>query len=139
MSDPSSDTSTQLNNDLYADDNYSSTINFNATSGISNPSANVIKIFTNNIDALTIDENQFLTGNATGLTNLNYNAITNKPDLTVYAKVLYTEERQYPAKIWDTTEDITSITYNGFTAHNINFNITTAQYSNGFSFDPCLK
>ena len=56
MSDPSSDTSTQLNNDLYADDNYSSTINFNATSGISNPSANVIKIFTNNIDASTIDE-----------------------------------------------------------------------------------
>ena len=55
MSDPSSDTSTQLNNDLYADDNYSSTINFNATSGISNPSANVIKIFTNDIDALTID------------------------------------------------------------------------------------
>ncbi len=74
MSDPSSNTSTQLNNELYTYDNYSSTINFNATSGIYNPSANVIKIFTNDNDALTIDENQFLTGNATGLTNLNYNA-----------------------------------------------------------------
>ena len=45
MSDPSSDTSIQLNNDLFTYDNYSSTINFNATSGIYNPSANVIKIY----------------------------------------------------------------------------------------------
>ena len=61
------------------------TIKLNSNSGIYNPSNNVIKIFTNNNDALTIDENQFLTGNAIGLTNLNYNAITNKPDLTIYA------------------------------------------------------
>ena len=68
-------------------------------SGIYNPSLNTIKIFTNNIDALTIDSNQCLYGNGTGLTNIGYsnvinkptnfqsdwnNTIINKPDLTVY-------------------------------------------------------
>ena len=61
------------------------TIKLNSNSGLYNPSNNVIKLFTNNNDALTIDENQQLSGNATGLTNLNYNAIANKPDLTIYA------------------------------------------------------
>ena len=78
-----SDTSTQLNNALSISDNYTSAttpnINFNATSGIYNPSANVIKIYTNNIDALTINASQQLSGNGTGLTNLNYSAITNLP------------------------------------------------------------
>jgi hypothetical protein len=47
------------------------TILFNdGTSGIYNPSNNVIKMFTNNIDALTIDSNQCLYGNGTGLTNI---------------------------------------------------------------------
>ena len=77
------DTSTQLNNVLTISDNYSSSttpnINFNSSSGIYNPSDNVVKIFTNNIDALTIDASQYLTGNGTGLTNLNYGAISNKP------------------------------------------------------------
>jgi hypothetical protein len=57
-----SDTSVQLNNTLSPFDNYSSAttpnIHFNATSGIYNPSANIIKIFTNNTDALTIDASQ---------------------------------------------------------------------------------
>jgi hypothetical protein len=44
-----------------------------------NDSDNVIKIFTNNVDALIINANQQLSGNGTGLTNLNYNAISNKP------------------------------------------------------------
>ena len=85
------DTSTQLNNALTPSDTFSTSatpnINFNSSSGIYNPSANVIKIFTNNTDALTIDANQYLTGNATGLTNLIYNAISSasKPDLTIYA------------------------------------------------------
>ena len=35
-------------------------VNFNGTSGIYNPSNNVIKMFTNNVDALTIDSNQCL-------------------------------------------------------------------------------
>ena len=78
-----SDTSTQLNNALSISDNYTSAttpnINFNATSGIYNPSANVIKIFTNNTDALTINASQQLSGNGTGLTNLNYSAISNLP------------------------------------------------------------
>ena len=43
-----------------------------SSSGIYNPSLNTIKFFTNNIDAFTIDENQCLYGNATGLTNLGY-------------------------------------------------------------------
>jgi len=49
------------------------------TSGIYNPSINNIRLFTNNIDALTIDSNQCLYGNATGLTNLGYVNIINKP------------------------------------------------------------
>ena len=57
------------------------TLKLNSNSGIFNPSDNVFKIFTNNTDALTIDANQYLTGIATGLTNLNYNAISNKPSL----------------------------------------------------------
>ena len=77
------DTSTQINNALTTSDNYSSSsapnINFNSTCGIYNPSANVIEIFTNNTDALTINGNQQLLGNGTGLTNLNYNAILNAP------------------------------------------------------------
>jgi hypothetical protein len=48
-------------------------------SGIYNPSQNTIKLFTNNTDALTIDSNQCLYGNATGLTNLGYSNIINKP------------------------------------------------------------
>jgi hypothetical protein len=48
-------------------------------------------------------------GSGTALTNLNYNAITNKPDLTVYAKVPSTQERQYPPKLYNTsTNEITS-------------------------------
>ena len=65
------------------------TLKLNSNSGIYNPSDNVFKIFTNNTDALTIDANQYLTGDGTGLTNLNYNAITNKPDLsTTYSSIL---------------------------------------------------
>ena len=75
-------------------------VNFHGTSGIYNPSNNVIKMFTNNIDALTIDSNQCLYGNGTGLTNIGYNnvinkpnnfpsdwltTVSNRPDLTVYA------------------------------------------------------
>ncbi len=74
-------------------------VNFNGTSGIYNPLNNVIKTFTNNIDALTIDSNQCLYGNGTGLANIGYNnvinklnnfpsdwltTVSNRPDLTVY-------------------------------------------------------
>ena len=55
-------------------------VNFNGTSVIYNPSNNVIKMFTNNIDALTIDSNQCLYGNGTGLTNIGYNNVINKPN-----------------------------------------------------------
>ena len=53
-------------------------ITFNGSSGIYNGSINNIKIFTNNTDALTIDSNQCLYGNATGLTHLQYTNIDNK-------------------------------------------------------------
>ena len=54
-------------------------IKLNSKSGIYNDSDNVIKIFTNDIDALTIDASQNITGNGSGLTNVNYNNLTNKP------------------------------------------------------------
>ena len=54
-----SDGSTQLNNYQTLITTFTTNttpdINFNGTSGIYNPSANTIKIFTNNTDALTID------------------------------------------------------------------------------------
>ena len=71
------DTSTQLNNSTLTSTftttyttSTSPDIIFNVTCGIYNPSQNVIKIFTNNTDALTIDSNQSLYGNATGLTHI---------------------------------------------------------------------
>ena len=79
------DNSTQLNigTATYAPSYSSKTapnILFNdGTSGFYNPSINNIRLFTNNIDALTIDSNQCLYGNATGLTNLGYSNIINKP------------------------------------------------------------
>ena len=96
-----SDTSTQLNNPLSISDNYTSAttpnINFNATSGIYNPSANVIKIYTNNIDALTINASQQLSGNGTGLTNLNYSAITNLP---IFFKLIGIQQYQINQQIF---------------------------------------
>jgi len=51
-------------------------------SGIYNPSDNVIKFYTNNLDALTIDANQKVICNGSLITNLDYNNIsTNKPTL----------------------------------------------------------
>ncbi len=47
-------------------------VSFDGTSGIYNPSNKVIKMFTNNKDALTIDSTQCLYGNGTGLTNIGY-------------------------------------------------------------------
>jgi hypothetical protein len=98
------DTSTQTTSVITANQRYTTkaipNISFNGTSGIYNPAADNIKIFTNNVDALTIDSNQGLYGNGTGLTNLGYSNIINKPtnfqsdwntivinkpDLTVYA------------------------------------------------------
>jgi hypothetical protein len=59
-----------------------------------------------------------IVGSGTALTNLNYNAITNKPDLTVYTPK-ETSERQHPPKIWDTAEKIASITYNPLVCLNL--------------------
>ncbi len=70
------------------------------TSGIYNNTTNSIIVFTSSTTALTIDTNQCLYGNGTGLTNIGYtnvinkptnfqsdwnSTIINKPDLTVYA------------------------------------------------------
>ena len=85
-----SDTSAQTNGSTLSYTTFYTTkakpsIKLNLNSGLYNPSNNVINFFTNNNEALTINENQQLSGNGTGLTNLNYNAITNTPDLTIYA------------------------------------------------------
>ena len=98
------DTSTQTTSGIASNARYTTqtvpNISFNGTSGIYNPTADNVRIFTNNIDALTIDNNQCLYGNATGLTHLQYNnidgkptnfqsdynsTVINKPDLTGYA------------------------------------------------------
>ena len=60
------------------------TIPLNTACGIYNPSNNIIKIFTNNTDALTINSNQEISGNGSGLSNLNYNNINNAPNLGNY-------------------------------------------------------
>ena len=78
-----SDGSTQLNNYQTLITTFTTNttpdININGTSGIYNPSANTIKIFANNTDALTIDSNQCLYGNGTGFTHLQYTNIDGKP------------------------------------------------------------
>ena len=70
------------------------------TSGIYNNTTNSIIVFTSSTTALTIDTNQCLYGNGTGLTNIGYNnvigkpsffpadwntTVSNRPDLIVYA------------------------------------------------------
>jgi hypothetical protein len=49
------------------------------TSGIYNNTTNSIIVFTSSTTALTIDTNQCLYGNGTGLTNIGYNNVINKP------------------------------------------------------------
>ena len=73
---------------------------FNGTSGIYNSTSKTIIIFTSKTSALTIDTNQCIYGNGTGLTHLQYTnidnkpsnfqsdwntTVINKPDLSVYA------------------------------------------------------
>ena len=71
-----SDASAQTGGSLLSYSTFYSTktkpsIKLNSNSGIYNDSDNVIKIFTNNTDALIINASQQLSGNGTGLTNLN--------------------------------------------------------------------
>ena len=83
------DISTQTTSGISTNSRFTSqsipNISFNVSSGIYNPTTDNIRIFTNNTDALTIDSNQCLYGNATGLTHLQYSNIDGKPDLTEYA------------------------------------------------------
>ena len=48
-------------------------LRLSTSSGIYYPSADNFRIYTNGIDALTIDSNQIIYGNGAGLTNLTYN------------------------------------------------------------------
>ena len=54
-------------------------ISFYSKAGIYNSADNIIKIFTNNIDALTIDANQKVICNGSLITNLDWNKIDGKP------------------------------------------------------------
>ena len=78
-----SDTSTQTTSVFSQGNLYTSKTNPNlrlsTSSGIYYPSINNVRIYTNSIDALTIDSNQIIYGNGGGLTNLTYNNITGKP------------------------------------------------------------
>ncbi len=49
------------------------------TSGIYNNTTNSIIFYTSSTTALTIDTNQYLFGNGTGLTNIGYTNVINKP------------------------------------------------------------
>ena len=80
---PDNSTQTGINNVTYTP-TYSSVSNPNvifndSTSGIYNPTANKIIFYTSGTTALTIDSNQCLYGNATGLTHLQYTNIDGKP------------------------------------------------------------
>jgi hypothetical protein len=64
---------------IYANINNPNILFNDLKSGIYNPSQNTIRLFTNNTDALTIDSNQCLYGNGTGLTNIGYSNVINRP------------------------------------------------------------
>jgi len=96
-------------------------------------------------------------GSGTALTNLNYNAITNKPDLTVYATNTnlnslsqystlninylqdtyiqdnYTQERQYPPKRYNssTNETTTTLLNKTVFTQTITLNTTEITYGSG--------
>ncbi len=79
------DLSTQLNyTSITIISTFSSVTNpsilFNdGTSGIYNNTTNSIIFFSSSTTALTIDTNQGLYGNGTGLTNIGYTNVINKP------------------------------------------------------------
>ena len=50
-------------------------------SGIYNNTTNSLIVFTSSTTALTIDTNQCLYGNGTGLTNIGYTNVINKPTI----------------------------------------------------------
>ncbi len=83
MSNLINDTSTQLSYIPTLSFSYNTItnpdINFNGTSGNYNSTSKTIIIFTSKTSALTIDTNQCIYGNGTGLTHLQYTNIDNKP------------------------------------------------------------
>jgi len=78
-----SDNSTQTTSVFSQGNLYTSKTNPNlrlsTSSGIYYPSINNVRIYTNSIDALTIDSNQIIYGNGAGLTNLTYNNLNGTP------------------------------------------------------------
>ena len=77
------DTSTQQTNSITTSSGFTTkskpNITFSPTTGIYYPSADNFRIYTNNTDALTIDNSGILYGNGTGITNVSYTNLTNKP------------------------------------------------------------
>jgi len=82
-------------------------IKFFSKSGIYNSGDNTIKIFTNYIDALTIDANQKVTCDGSLITNITYSNITGRPLLaTVATSGLYTDLLSKPTNFqadWNST------------------------------------
>ena len=69
-------------------------------SGVYNPSDNVIKFFTNNLDALTIDASQRVICNGSLITNLEWNNINNKPSFFDGSyNVLTNRTNQLPSRL----------------------------------------
>ena len=85
----SPDTSIQITGDSTLSKTYNTKDNpnltFHSRAGIYNSADNTIKIFTNNVDALTIDANQKVICNGSLITNINYNNIDGKPTLSTVA------------------------------------------------------
>jgi hypothetical protein len=84
-------------------------------------------------------------GSGTALTNLNYNAITNKPDLSVYAtsanlsiisnnkQDTYTSEREYPPKLYNAVslETTSTLLKKSVFTQKITLNTTGITYGSG--------
>jgi hypothetical protein len=76
----------------------------------SNYCSNVSNILQSNINT-----------NYLNLTYLTSNLIFNILNISN----IYSSERHYPSKLWDTIDPVSTITYNGLTAYNVNFNLNT--------------
>ena len=63
---------------IYSSVNKPNVIFNDSTTGIYNPSKDKIIIYTASTPALTIDSNQCIYENATGMTNINYSNVINK-------------------------------------------------------------
>jgi hypothetical protein len=105
---------------LYDSITYNSTLisssnNLNATLITSNINTSNYASNISNVLLTNINTNYF------NLTNITSNLIFN----TLNMSNVYSDARHYPSKLWNTIDALTNITYNGYTAYNVNFYLNT--------------